>query len=48
MSARNVDHKDPGRDHAAELDDEHDRVLELAARIGFGNESRIAARVTRA
>ena len=31
--AREVEDEDHGRDHAAELDDEHHRVLELAARV---------------
>ena len=35
-----------GRDHAAELDDEHHRVPDLLRGSSFGNESRIAARTS--
>src|SRR6266511_2058817 len=33
VSTGEIEHEDRGRDHAAELDDEHDRVAHLAARV---------------
>ena len=40
-----VEHEDPRRDHAAELDDEHHRVPHLEARVELGEGVLTAARV---